>query len=55
MLAASLDERELVKEAAGKVQEKIGGVVGSKTQETKGRAKEVEGTAQRKVGDAKER
>ena len=44
----------VIKEAAGKVQEKIGEVTGSATQKAKGLAKEVEGKAQKKVGDAKE-
>jgi len=44
----------VIKEAAGKVQEKIGEVTGSATQQAKGLAKEVEGKAQKKVGDAKE-
>jgi uncharacterized protein YjbJ (UPF0337 family) len=44
----------VIKEAAGKVQEKTGEVTGSATQKAKGLAKEVEGKAQKKVGDAKE-
>jgi uncharacterized protein YjbJ (UPF0337 family) len=44
----------VIKEAAGKVQEKIGEVTGSATQQAKGLAKEVEGKAQKKAGDAKE-
>ena len=44
----------VVKEAAGKVQEKTGEVTGSTTQQAKGLAKEVEGKTQKKVGDAKE-
>jgi uncharacterized protein YjbJ (UPF0337 family) len=43
-----------VKEAAGKVQKKIGEVIGSSGQRAKGLAKEVEGKAEKKVGDAKE-
>ncbi len=43
-----------VKEAAGKVQEKTGEVIGSTTQQAKGMAKEVEGKTEKKVGDAKE-
>lgn len=43
-----------VKEAAGKVQEKIGKLVGSQSQEAKGMAKEVAGKAQKGVGDAKQ-
>lgn len=44
----------VVKEAAGKVQEKTGEVTGSTSQQAKGMAKEVEGKTQKKVGDAKE-
>ncbi len=43
-----------IKEAAGKVQEKTGELVGSKSQQAKGMAKEVSGKAEKKVGDAKE-
>ena len=43
-----------IKEAAGKVQEKTGDLVGSKRQQAKGIAKEVAGKAEKKVGDAKE-
>jgi uncharacterized protein YjbJ (UPF0337 family) len=43
-----------VKEAAGKLQQKTGKVIGNKTQETKGLATKIEGKAQKKVGDAKE-
>jgi uncharacterized protein YjbJ (UPF0337 family) len=43
-----------MKEAAGKVQEKIGEVVGSKGQQAKGMAKEVEGKAQKTAGDVKD-
>ena len=43
-----------LKEAAGKVQEKTGELVGSKSQQAKGMTKEVEGKAQKSVGDAKE-
>jgi uncharacterized protein YjbJ (UPF0337 family) len=43
-----------VKEAAGKLQQKTGKVLGNKTQETKGLATKIEGKAQKKVGDAKE-
>ena len=42
-----------VKEAAGKVQEKTGEIVGSKTQQAKGMTKEVEGKAQKAAGDVK--
>ena len=42
-----------IKEAAGKVQEKTGQVIGSKTQQAKGLAKEAEGKAQKAAGDVK--
>ena len=42
-----------IKEAAGKVQEKTGHVIGSKTQQAKGLAKEAEGKAQKAAGDLK--
>ncbi len=43
-----------LKDAAGKVQEKAGEVVGSKEQQAKGLAKQAEGTVQKNVGDTKE-
>lgn len=43
-----------LKDAAGKVQEKAGELVGSKEQEAKGIAKQVEGKTQKGYGDAKE-
>ena len=43
-----------VKEAAGKVQQKVGEAVGSKKQQVKGLGKQVEGKAQKAVGNAKE-
>ena len=43
-----------VKEAAGKVQGKLGDLVGSDDQKAKGLVKEVVGKAQKKFGDAKE-
>ncbi|MBE0549120.1 MAG: CsbD family protein [Rubrivivax sp.] len=43
-----------VKEAAGKVQQKAGKLLGSTEQEAKGLAKKLEGKVQKKVGDAKE-
>ncbi len=43
-----------LKDAAGKVQEKAGEIVGSHRQEAKGIAKQVEGQVQKQVGDAKE-
>jgi uncharacterized protein YjbJ (UPF0337 family) len=42
------------KDAAGKVQEKAGELIGSKEQQAKGLAKQVEGSMQKNVGDAKE-
>lgn len=43
-----------LKDAAGKVQEKTGELVGSREQQAKGLAKQAEGTVQKNVGDAKE-
>ena len=43
-----------VKEAAGKLQQKTGKILGSKKQEAKGLVTKIEGKAQKKVGDAKE-
>ncbi|HWV14986.1 MAG TPA: CsbD family protein [Cellvibrio sp.] len=43
-----------VKEAAGKAQQKLGEVVGSKKQQAKGIGKQVEGKAQKALGNAKE-
>jgi uncharacterized protein YjbJ (UPF0337 family) len=43
-----------VKEAAGKLQQKTGKILGSKKQEAKGLVTKIEGQAQKKVGDAKE-
>ncbi len=43
-----------VKEAAGKLQQKTGKLVGSQKQQAKGLVNKVEGQAQKKVGDAKE-
>jgi uncharacterized protein YjbJ (UPF0337 family) len=43
-----------VKDAAGKVQEKVGEVVGSTNQQVKGAAKQVAGKAQKAVGDVQE-
>ena len=43
-----------MKDAAGKVQEKTGAIIGSKKQQAKGLAKQMEGTAQKAVGDVKE-
>ena len=43
-----------IKDAAGKVQEKAGALVGNPKQEAKGLAKQVEGKAQKKLGDVKD-
>lgn len=43
-----------VKEAAGKVQQKVGEVVGSEKHQAKGIGKQVEGKVQKSFGDAKE-
>lgn len=43
-----------VKEAAGKVQEKTGKLVGSKKQQTKGVLNQVAGKVQKSVGDLKQ-
>jgi uncharacterized protein YjbJ (UPF0337 family) len=42
-----------MKDAAGKVQEKTGQVIGSTKQELKGIAKQFEGRTQKVVGDVK--
>jgi len=44
-----------VKQAAGKVQQKTGELVGSEKQQGKGIAKQAEGKIQKGVGDLKER
>jgi uncharacterized protein YjbJ (UPF0337 family) len=43
-----------IKDAAGKVQEKTGQVIGSPEQELKGIQKQVSGKTQKAVGDLKE-
>jgi len=43
-----------IKDAAGKVQEKTGQVIGSTEQEAKGVQKQVAGKTQKAVGDIKE-
>lgn len=43
-----------LKDTAGKVQETFGEVVGSKEQEAKGEARQVEGKTEKKVGDIKD-
>jgi len=42
------------KDAAGKLQQKAGEVVGSTSQQAKGLEKQVEGKVQKGVGDARE-
>ena len=42
------------KDVAGKTQEAAGKLVGSKNQQAKGLAKQVEGSVQKNYGDAKE-
>ena len=42
-----------VKDTAGKIQQKAGEVVGSKSQQAKGLEKQVEGKAQKGVGNVK--
>ena len=44
----------VVKDATGKLQEKVGQVTGNKTEQVKGLGKQVAGTAQKAYGDAKE-
>ncbi|MEO7855062.1 MAG: CsbD family protein [Rubrivivax sp.] len=43
-----------IKDAAGKVQRKVGEATGSTEQQAKGLGKQVEGKSQKAVGDAKE-
>lgn len=43
-----------VKDIAGKVQEKVGQLVGSKEQQVKGLGKQIAGKAEKTLGDAKE-
>jgi len=43
-----------VKDAAGKVQQKVGEAIGSNTQQAKGLGKQAEGKFQKAAGDAKE-
>ncbi|EIK47062.1 CsbD family protein [Cellvibrio sp. BR] len=43
-----------VKQAAGKVQQKTGEVIGSEKQQVKGAIKQVEGKVQKGIGDLKE-
>jgi uncharacterized protein YjbJ (UPF0337 family) len=43
-----------LKDVAGKVQEEVGKVVGSKEQQVKGLVKQISGKAEKTYGDAKE-
>lgn len=43
-----------IKDAAGKVQQKVGQATGSEKQQAKGLGKQMEGKAQKTLGDAKE-
>jgi len=43
-----------VKDAAGKVQRKVGEAIGSEKQQAKGLGKQIEGKTQKAVGNAKE-
>jgi uncharacterized protein YjbJ (UPF0337 family) len=43
-----------VKDAAGKVQRKVGEAIGSEEQQAKGLGKQIEGKVQKTVGNAKE-
>ncbi|MNJ82490.1 CsbD-like protein [compost metagenome] len=43
-----------LKDMAGRIQERLGENIDSPEQEAKGIAKQVEGTAQKKIGDLKE-
>jgi uncharacterized protein YjbJ (UPF0337 family) len=42
------------KNVAGKVQQKIGEVIGNPTQQVKGAAKQIEGTVQKGAGDVQQ-
>ena len=42
------------KDAAGKIQQKVGEAVGSEKQQIKGVEKQVEGKVQKSIGDVKE-
>ena len=44
----------VAKDIAGKVQEKVGQLVGSKEQQVKGLGKQISGQAEKTFGDAKE-
>jgi len=54
-LAMNKDQLEgSVKDVGGVIQEKAGKLLGSREQQAKGIAKQIDGTAQKMVGDAKE-
>ncbi|MBK6593125.1 MAG: CsbD family protein [Burkholderiales bacterium] len=44
----------IAKDIAGKVQEKVGDITGSTSQQAKGIQKQISGQAEEKLGDAKE-
>ena len=44
----------IAKDIAGKVQERVGKLVGSREQQIKGRGKQIYGNAQKVYGDARE-
>ncbi|MGZ3242075.1 MAG: CsbD family protein [Burkholderiaceae bacterium] len=44
----------VTKDIAGKVQESVGKMIGSKEQEAKGLGKQIEGKTEKTLGDAKE-
>lgn len=44
----------VAKDIAGKVQESIGQIVGSKDQQAKGLGKQIDGKTEKTIGDAKE-
>jgi uncharacterized protein YjbJ (UPF0337 family) len=44
----------VAKDIAGNIQEAVGKLVGSKDQQEKGRATQVEGKVEKSIGDAKE-
>lgn len=44
----------VAKDIAGKIQEEVGELVGSKEQQAKGLMKQVKGKAEKKLGDAEE-
>ena len=48
------DHQGTVKEAAGKVQEKVGQTTGNREQESEGLGNQAEGKVQKTVGDVKD-